>query len=40
MLLMTSADGWGTAGVPNMANQLRGRRWTIDSRHGRVLIQR
>jgi hypothetical protein len=40
MLLMTSADGWGTAGVPNIANQLRGRRWTIDSRHGRVLIQR
>jgi hypothetical protein len=40
MLLMASADGWGTAGVPNIAKLLRGRRWTIDSKHGRILIER
>ena len=40
MLLIANPDGWGTAGVPNIANQLRGRRWTIDSRRGRILIER
>jgi len=40
MLLGASTDGWGTAGVPNAGNQLRGHRWTIDSRRGRILIER
>jgi hypothetical protein len=39
MLLIANADAWGTAGVPNVANGLRGRRWTIDSRHGRILVE-
>ena len=39
-LLVATAGGWGSIALPNIARLLRGRRWTIDTRRGRIIVER
>jgi len=35
-----TAGGWASIAVPNVAQLLRGHRWTIDTRRGRIVVER
>ena len=39
-LLVATAGGWSSIAVPNVARLLRGRRWTIDTKRGRIVVER
>ena len=39
-LLTATAGGWASIAVPNVGRLLRGRRWTIDTRRGRIVVER
>jgi hypothetical protein len=39
-LLVATSGGWASIAVPNVSRLLRGRRWTIDSKHGRIVVER
>ena len=39
-LLVATAGGWGSIAVPNIARLLRGHRWTIDGKRGRIVVER
>jgi hypothetical protein len=39
-LLTATAGGWASIAVPNVARLLRGHRWTIDTRRGRISVER
>ena len=39
-LLAVTAGGWASIAMPNIARQLRGHRWTIDAKRGRIVVER
>lgn len=39
-LLTATAGGWASIALPNVARLLRGHRWTIDTKRGRIVIER
>jgi hypothetical protein len=39
-LLTAAAGGWASIAMPNVARLLRGHRWTIDTKRGRILVER
>lgn len=39
-LLAATTGGWASIALPNVARLLRGHRWTIDSKRGRLIVER
>jgi len=39
-LLAATAGGWASVTMPNIARLLRGHRWTIDTKRGRIVVER
>ena len=39
-LLAATTGGWASIALPNVARLLRGHRWTIDTKHGRLIVER
>jgi len=39
-LLAATAGGWASVAMPNIARLLRGHRWTIDTKRGRIVVER
>jgi hypothetical protein len=39
-LLAATAGAWASVAMPNIARLLRGRRWTIDTKRGRIVVER
>jgi hypothetical protein len=39
-LLTAVAGGWASIAMPNVERMLRGHRWTIDTKRGRILVER
>ncbi len=39
-LLAVTTGGWASIAMPNVARLLRGRRWSIDAKRGRIVVER